>query len=70
MKTNVFFNFFNSRATHLFMRMSVIERLRWVTTNVVKPIKVQLAQSEMKPTHEVMFINTKNVMGPSSRKIS
>jgi hypothetical protein len=69
-ENNVFFIFLDSRTTHSFMRMSVIERLRWATTNVVKPIKMQLAQSEMKPTHKVMFISTKNVMGPSSRQTS
>jgi len=69
-KTNMFYDFLDSRATHSFMRMSVIEQLRWATTKVVKPLKVQLAQSEMKPTHKVMFISTKNVMGPSSRQTS
>ncbi len=69
-KTNLFFNFLDSRATHLFMRMNVIKRLRWATTKVVKPIKVQLAQSEMKLTHEVMFISIKNVIDPSSRQTS
>jgi len=66
----MFYDFLDSRATHSFMRMSVIEQLRWATTKVVKPLKVQLAQSEMKPTHKVMFISTKNVMGPSSRQTS
>jgi hypothetical protein len=69
-KTNVFLNFLDPRATHSFMRMGVIERLRWATTKVVKPINVQLAQGEMKPTHKGMFTCTKNVMGPSSRQTS
>ncbi len=42
-------------AMHLFVNPSAITQLRWVATNVAKPIKVQLAHKVATRTNEVVL---------------
>jgi len=43
MGTNMVFYLLDLGTTHSFVKPSVVERLKWTTKKVVKPIKVQLA---------------------------
>jgi hypothetical protein len=69
-KTNVFFNFVNSRATHSFMRMNVIEWLRWATTKVVKTHQSAIGTKSNEANTRGDVYRHKECGGPSSRQTS